>query len=406
MYEGKIIKYYREKSQMTQEQLGKGICSSTHISKIERSQTEYAHEIITLLSDRLGIKIEQEILKLQNIKKQIDNWQQAIVMQLFDEVEKINIELEQEELIRISNYINQYKLLRIRYFLIQNLVDKALELIIEIKKIKHKLSPYELNLFRHVLGIYHLTIHEPLNAIQVLKEINNEEYANEEYFYHLASANHSNELSVMAYFYADKARQYFKSINSYLRVIDSEMLMLIQVKDNEDFTEIIKRFENLIQSCEICKSNERKARVYHNLAFEYYRRNEYELAKKYYFESMKLKDHKSIPYILSLEGYIRSSYYGELLPKGELLQLINEGYQLASEKNDKLFICLFTLLDLLILEKEHDYHRYLSDYSLPYFKKLGFAYLINQSEKELFNYYFKCKQTRKALRMANTLINQ
>ncbi|PET49840.1 transcriptional regulator, partial [Bacillus sp. AFS001701] len=68
MYEGKIIKYYREKSQMTQEQLGKGICSSTHISKIERSQTEYAHEIIALLSDRLGIKIENEISKLKNIK--------------------------------------------------------------------------------------------------------------------------------------------------------------------------------------------------------------------------------------------------------------------------------------------------------------------------------------------------
>ncbi|WP_088013235.1 helix-turn-helix domain-containing protein [Gottfriedia acidiceleris] len=406
MYEGKIIKYYREKSQMTQEQLGKGICSSTHISKIERSQTEYAHEIITLLSDRLGIKIEKEISKLKNIKMRINSWQQAIVMQLFDEIEEINLELEQEELIQISNYINQYNLLRIRYLLIRNLMNEAKELIDEIKKMKHKLSPYEINLFRHVLGIYHLTNHEPLLAMKVLKKINNAEYTNEEYYYHLASAYHSNEMPVMAYFYADKARQYFKNINSYLRVIDSEMLMLIQVKDNEEFTETIKRFENLIQSCEICRSSDRKARVYHNLAFEYYRRKNYDLAKKYYFESMKLKDSKSVPYLLSLEGFIRSSYYGELLPKGELLQFVSEGLDIAIKKNDKLFINLFTLLDLLILKKEQEYHQYLAEYSLPFFKKVGFVYLINQSEKELFNYYIKQKQTRKALSMANTLINQ
>jgi len=406
MYEGKIIKYYREKYQMTQEQLGKGICSGTHISKIERLQTEYAPEIITLLSERLGINIEQEDMKLKNIKKRLDHWHEVIIMQLFEEMDLINFELEQEELIQISNYINQYKLLRIRYLLMRNLVDEANELINEMKKIKHKLSPYEMNLFRHVLGIYHLTNHEPLLAIQVLKDINNDEYANEEYYYHLASAYHSNELPVMAYFYADKARQYFKRINSYLRVIDSEMLMLIQVKDNEEFTETIKRFENLIQSCEICRSSDRKARVYHNLAFEYYRRKNYELAKKYYFESMKLKDSNSIPYLLSLEGYIRSSYYGELLPKGELLQFVSEGFDIASKKNDKLFINLFTLLDLLILEKEEEYHQYMADHSLPFFKKLGFVYLINHSEKELFNYYIKQKQTRKALSIANTLINQ
>ncbi|PFH87144.1 helix-turn-helix transcriptional regulator [Bacillus sp. AFS088145] len=406
MYEGKIIRYYREKYQMTQEQLGKGICSGTHISKIERLQTEYAPEIITLLSERLGINIEQEDIKLKNLKKRLDHWHEVIIMQLFEEMDLINFELEQEELIKISNYINQYKLLRIRYLLMRNFIDESNELIDEIKKIKHKLSPYEVNLFRHVLGIYHLTNNDPLQAIQVLKEINHEEYTNEECYYHLATAYHSNELPVLAYFYADKARQFFKSINSYLRVIDSEMLMLIQVKDNEEFSETIKKFEKLIQSCEICRSSERKARVFHNLAFEYYRRKNYILAKKYYFESIKLKDKKSIPYLLSLVGYIESSYFGRLLSNDEILPLIKEGLEIASKRNDKLYINLFTLLDYLILDKEQEYHQYLEDYSLPLFKKLGFVYLINRSEKELFNYYFKCKQTHKALNMANTLINQ
>ncbi|MEC1525194.1 helix-turn-helix transcriptional regulator [Neobacillus niacini] len=125
MNEGKIIKFYREKYKMTQEQLGKGICSGTHISKIERLHTEYAPEIITLLSQRLGINIENELIKLNTIKNRLNHWHDVIVMQLFDEMNLINHELEQEDLIQISDYINLYKLLRVRYLLIHNLTEEA-----------------------------------------------------------------------------------------------------------------------------------------------------------------------------------------------------------------------------------------------------------------------------------------
>jgi HTH-type transcriptional regulator, quorum sensing regulator NprR len=406
MDEGKIIKFYREKYKMTQEQLGKGICSGTHISKIERLHTEYAPEIITLLSQRLGINIENELIKLNNIKNRLNHWHDVIVMQLFEEMDLINHELEQEELIQISDYIYLYKLLRARYLLIHNLTEQALEIINEIQKKEHKLSTYEANLFQHVLGVYYIAKRENLKALQALKSINDTDYNNKEYTYHLAVAYHSIESPVMAYYYADKSRQFFKEINNYLRVIDAEMLMAIQVKDDGDFKETIQRFESLIKSCELCHSPGRKAKVLHNLAFEYYRRKDYEPASFYYKESMLLKDNESSPYLLSLEGYIRSAYYGWLLPKDQLLQLAKDGLETALKKNEPLYINLFTLLSYLIQDKEQEYHQYLSDYSLPLFKKFGFVYLIKRSEKELFNYCVKQKQTRKALKIAQILINQ
>ncbi|MFJ5761964.1 helix-turn-helix domain-containing protein [Neobacillus sp. NPDC093182] len=406
MNEGKIIKFYREKYKMTQEQLGKGICSGTHISKIERLHTEYAPEIITLLSKRLGINIETELIKLNNIKNRLNHWHDVIVMQLFDEMNLINHELEQEDFIQISDYINLYKLLRVRYLLMHNLTEEALQIINELQKKEPKLSSYETNLFKHVLGVYYLAKHENLKAIQVLKSINDTDYNNKEYTYHLAVAYHLNESPVMAYFFADKSRQFFKEINNYLRVIDAEMLMAIQVKDDGDFKETIQRFKSLIKSCEICHSPDRKAKVLHNLAFEYFRRKNYELANKYYKESMSLKNSDSIPYSLSLEGYIRSAYYGSLLPKDELLQLTNEGLEKAQKNSELLYINLFTLLRYLIQNKEQEYHQYLSEYSLPLFKKFGFVYLVKRSEKELFNYCFNQKKTRRALKMAHTLINQ
>jgi len=405
MYEGKIIKFYREKFQMTQEQLGKGICSGTHISKIERLHTEYAPEIVTLLSERLGITIENEIIKLNNIKKRLNYWHDVIVLQLFEEMDLINYELEQEALIQISDYINLYKLLRVRYLLMHNLTEEALDIIVEIQKKEDKLSSYEVNLFKHVLGVYYLAKHENLKAIQALKSINEADYNNKEYTYHLAVAYHSIESPVMAYFFADKSRQFFKEINNYLRVIDAEMLMAIQVKDDGDFKETIQRFESLIKSCDLCHSPPRKAKVLHNLAFEYFRRKNYEPANKFYKESMSLKDNESGPYLLSLEGYINSAFYGGLLPKDELLQLANEGLETALKKNEHLYINLFTLLSYLIQDKEQEYHQYLSEQSLPLFEKFGFVYLIKRSKKELFNYYFKQKKTGKALKIAKVLIN-
>ena len=159
MYEGKIIKFYREKNQLTQEQLGEGICSGTHISKIERLQTEYAPEIITLLSERLGINIDNETRNLKNLKKRLNNWQNVIIMQLLDEMNSINNELEQDKFIQISEYINLYKLLKARYLLMNNNSDEAIIIIKEIQKIEHKLAPYDCNLLKHVLGIYYLSKH-------------------------------------------------------------------------------------------------------------------------------------------------------------------------------------------------------------------------------------------------------
>lgn len=405
MIEGKIIKYYREKNKFTQEQLGKGICSGTHLSKIERLHTEYAPEIITLLSERLGINIEYEITKLNNIKKLLTHWQDVIIMQLFDEMDLINQELEQEDLIQISDYKNLYKLLRVRYLLLHNLTEDALNIIYEIQKNEDKLSSYEANLLKHVLGIYYLTKHENLKAIQALKSINETDYNNKEYTYHLAVAYHSIESPVMAYFYADKSREFFKEINNYLRVIDAEMLMLIQVKDVGDSKEPIQSFERLIKSCELCNSPVRKARLLHNLAYEYFRRNNFELASKYYKDSMSMKDNESNPYLLSLEGYIRSLLNGSILPRDKLLQIAEEGLETAIKKNEKIYINLFNLLCYLIQDKEQEYHQFLRDHALPMFKQFGIVYWIQRSKKELFNYYNKSEQANKALKMAELLIN-
>ncbi|NWQ43505.1 helix-turn-helix transcriptional regulator [Bacillus sp. EB106-08-02-XG196] len=405
MYEGKIIKFYREKYKLTQEQLGKDICSITHISKIECNQTTYSPEIISLLSKRLGINMELEVNKLKNIKQHLFHWQDAIIMQSFEDMKQINSELEREVLIEISEYRFMYQLLRARYFLMNNCPQEVIKTLKKLQKIENKLTPYETNLLKHVLGIYYITKQEYLKAIETLKTIQNEDYINPEYYYHLAIAYHTIQSPVLAYYYAEKSHQFFQDMNNYLRVIDAEMLMIIQVEDDDGKEEILQRFKKLIKSCDLLNAPERKAKVLHNLAAEYFRRKNYEQASRFYKESMSLKDQGSPVYLLSLEGFIRSSFDGNLINNDQLIQLAEHGLTIATRIKDLLYIHLFKLLLYLLNYKEKEYHQYLSNKALPMFSNSGYNYLIKRSKKELFHYYSNNNLLDEALEMANLLIN-
>jgi len=403
MYEGKIIKYYREKYKLTQEQLGKDICSFTHISKIEGAKTNYSDEIGSLLSERLGINMELEVKNLISIKERLFNWHDVIIMELFDEMDQIHDELEQEELIKISEHYHWYQLLRARYLLMHDKSVESFKIINKIQKIENKLTPYESNLLKHVIGIYYLSKQNYGKAIKSLKEIQNEIYNNPEYYYHLAVAYHTIHSPILAYYYAEKSHQFFKKINNYLRVIDAEMLMIIQVQDDH-YDEIINRFKNLVKSCELCNALNRKAKVLHNLAYEYYRRKNYGMASKYYKESMTLKTQDSLSYLLSHEGYIRSSFEGSLLSNEELIKMADQGLLIAINNKQLLYIHLFRLILLLLKNKEKEYHQYLLNKALPMFKSHEYNYLIQRSNKELFNFYTKSDLPDLALEMAKLIL--
>lgn len=54
---GDLIKYYRKKAGLSQEQLAEGICSREYLVKIERRKTQPGLELISLFSQRLRINL-------------------------------------------------------------------------------------------------------------------------------------------------------------------------------------------------------------------------------------------------------------------------------------------------------------------------------------------------------------
>ncbi|GGJ56897.1 helix-turn-helix domain-containing protein [Virgibacillus salexigens] len=408
MYEGKILKFYREKAKITQEQLGRGICSVTHISKIERGLTEYSPEITMLLAQRLNINMEQETANLINLKKKLDQWHEMIISQDYSSATTIYDEFQENEMIIISEYYLYYLLLKGIYHLKQGFIKEAGTLIKTLQKKRNKLNNYEENLMKHVLGIYFMMTDDHLKSIHLLKSIQFDIYSNALVYYDLAAAYHHIHSPVLAYYYGEKALNAYKKKNYFLGVIDTENLMLIEVESGQhrNFKETKEQYQDLIRLCDLCNSPDKKGKILHNFAYEHLKRKKYHEAGKLYKASMDLKEKKSNIYLLSLEGYVRCANEGDFLEKDQLISLIEEGLSIASEIKEPLYNHVFLLHYYTIFDQEKQYYHYLTEKALPYFKEHGFFVTMKRYEKELFNYFLKTEQWERAVQTADNIINK
>jgi HTH-type transcriptional regulator, quorum sensing regulator NprR len=407
MDKGKIIKFYRQKAKLTQEQLGYGICSNTHVSKIEQGKTDYSSEITSMFSKRLGINIEEELMRYKNIKRLLHCWHDAMIRERDEEIESIKNKLEEEPLLTISDYQVLYELLKARYYLLHHELRQADKIIKSIKK-KHKhLPPHERNLLKHLSGMYYLSKKDVVKALAALRTVDVDDYKNEEYFLTLAASYFASGSKVMAYYYAEKSLRSFINSNNLLKMIEAEIIMLMtrESDGDSDFQQKVEQYDALIQTCDLCHAFDKKARLLHNLAYEYYNRSKYESAKRLYEQSMNLKERNSTCYLTSLEGFIRSSHDGHLLTSNELEELVYEGISIARDLKEYLYTISFKLLHLLLNNQHTNYYNYLITNALPYIKKRGYVSLVQQYEKELFHYYIKTEETNKALELATKVFS-
>ncbi|MFB7138163.1 helix-turn-helix domain-containing protein [Gottfriedia sp. NPDC056225] len=413
MLEGEIIKFYRKKAGLTQEELGKDICTATHVSRIERGETRYSEEIIQLFSQRLQIDIKNEIITVQNIEMKLQKWHNAIILERMKDVIIIKEELENIHYIKASNYAIYYQLLLIRYFILCKNIDKADRLIKRIEKDSPPMSSYEKNLYHHVKGIYYLAQYTRLEnvnrqiALQELKKVNIEQYGNKEYYYHLGSAYHWTRSKVMAYFYGEKAFRFFNKTNNYARAILAESLMLVQLKDSTqlDFEEIVKRYESLIEHSEALGLLDKRGMILHNLGLMYFWKQDYKNAHIFYKESVEEADKQSLPYLNRLYNYLDNAEEGKLLSTKELLEQALEGLALSEKATNDLYKILFNLLILRFNKDLDEYYKYLEQTAFPFFKSHHHVTHLTKYAKLLYNYYVTTKQYEKAVQTGDMFVN-
>lgn len=396
MLEGKIIKFYRELRNMTQKELGDGICSGTHVSKIERGLTEVSSETIQFLADRLQIDIQNEMNLYRNVELLLRKWEEAIIMKLDVKTETIKKQLEQIPLLQIPDFYRTHTLLLTRYYILTEQRKKTETLLQEMEKWT-ELSHRELSMLLHIKGIYGLQMkHDYYEAIDLLKQVDPTYYNNPEYYYHMAVAYHSTNSRVLSYYYASKALNYFEKSHCYVRVIETEMLMLIQIEQEQTSGPQSEKYQELIEMCENFGLEKQKALLLHNFGYHSILHGHFEDACRHYKESMQLKDPSTSNYLGSLEGYVNAATLLGKEPVTTILQLAQKGLKTAQETGSTTFVHFFHM-HIYRLKKQDDlYFHYLETELYPHLKKQGYVLPAEHYEIKLFDFYNRNVNLEKA----------
>ncbi|WP_163101648.1 helix-turn-helix domain-containing protein [Peribacillus alkalitolerans] len=405
MLEGQIIKFYRERQNMMQQDLGIGICSRTHISKIERGLTEVSQETIGLLSERLGIDMEIEIKTYNGIDSILKKWHESIILKLKTKAKNLKEQLEAIALLHMPDIYRSYTLVLTRYYLLIGQGHQATSLIAEMDKWSD-LSPYEKNMLLHIKGINALMNKEYYKAISYFQGIDLTYYNNQEYYYHLAFAYHSLNSRVLAYYFAEKSLRFFTEVRSFTRMIEAEMLMLVQVERDEFYDPKDTEYQRLIEMTENIGLDHQRAMLTHNLAYQKVRQGNYDKASEYYKQSMDIKDPHTALHIASLEGYINALTKQGLKSTEKLLQLVEKGIALSEEITEPIYLHFFYLHKYNLQNEKELYYHYLEKEAFPYYQKMAHVRLSEHYAIKLFDYHMEKGNVEEANQYAAYLVEK
>jgi HTH-type transcriptional regulator, quorum sensing regulator NprR len=309
---GKIIYYHRRKQKKTQEQLCQGICSVTHLSKIENNTKEANQQTLQLLCDRLGISIEEEDQKSHLIRQKLDMFYEAIERMQQEKAKEIFNQLQEcKEYLQCTDMIYLYELYKLRYYLLLNDLNAYEKSSSGIHRYLPKFSPFETYVWNLLQGIYFGKKEQFSKALLYLSSVENqaEQYQTKisDYDYFRAALHgHLSHYSLSIH-YAYKALRVFQNTNNFLRIVYVKMILAVNFIYIGEFDKGKEMLENILSDGEMLQDKETRALSYHNLGYLYYREGNIAKALDYYSKALEIKEKNSASY------YITITYLAEAL---------------------------------------------------------------------------------------------
>ncbi|MGG1630354.1 helix-turn-helix domain-containing protein [Rossellomorea sp. NRS-1567] len=269
MNSGAFIKYYRIFMGMTQKQVGDGICTPGHISKIESGHLHLTKDKLALFNRRLGINIEDELKAFHKLQTELDLWHDVMIKQINGKVELLKETIEQNPLVKIETLNGTYKLLRARYHMLKGNMQESEFLLNQFsnKRLSFHMRDYDYHLYYHVKGMFELLKGNAKKAIEFLQKINGEVYTNFEYYYHLALAYQQMDQLDQSFHYSERSLHHFKETFNFTRCIDAATIQLVAEgkHGSERLEDLEGKYDELIQHCDNLHDHRRKAILYMNL---------------------------------------------------------------------------------------------------------------------------------------------
>ncbi|MDF2038408.1 helix-turn-helix transcriptional regulator [Cytobacillus oceanisediminis] len=411
MHIGKIIYYHRKKQKKTQEQLCQGICSTTHLSKIENSPKEGNLETLEMLCNRLGISIEEENKKTQFIRQQLSQFYESIERVHRDNADRLYKELlANKDYIQCTEMIYLFELYILRYLLAIDDIPEFEHLSSAMKKNINKFSSFEKYLWEFIQGIYFAIKQQYARSVAILEKIEDkaELYSEKitDYYYYKAAMHGYLKHFTLSLHYSYKALRIFQNTGNILRIMHVKNGLAVNFIYINDLDQAEVMLKTVLNDAEMLKDKSIKISVLHNLGLLYSKKRRLQESLTFYSKCLQLKSKHTLGYYNTLVEYAQVLL--DLKENEKAANLLHEALNGFNELTSSKYVELMVLY-LEAIEDKNSLMDYISTEALPAMEKdMNLYKAIKYSDRlaEFFEEKGDFTSANRYLHLSNNLLKK
>ncbi|ANC77395.1 hypothetical protein ABE65_011515 [Fictibacillus phosphorivorans] len=342
------IRYFRKKSNISQNSLSEGICSVSYLSKIENGQNEPSEEILLLLGNRLGIdlsEIEQEDTSIEKIRL----WFKYIFKRDILNANKLYTEIKDFNGHKIETTI-RYKIIQsLHHLIIESQYSIVEENVRELNLSNEILKETDLFYLSLVKGVYHYYKENYSDsytyfkkAEQHISKVELQSWEKGYLYYLLALAANKLWKNLICLEYTRAALNIFEELYEFKRCADCRILSGIINQRIENWKEATKQLELAETIADSFSDDKLKGKIYHNLGYIEARKGNSQAAIDLFRKSLVHKEGlDTAVQVTTLYSLIEFNYKFGNFEEGK--KLLERGIKLV-KKNESLqdYYYLFT----------------------------------------------------------------
>ncbi len=393
---GQKIHYFRKLKGLTQEQLAHGICSVSHLSKIENGHETPSPHMLDHLCKRLNISPTEIDSQgdIETITQKLQEWYIFLGNRdLKEAAHRYPLLKEQIYQIQDPNLLLKFKIFTLHYQLLLRDIKSARRIVKEIEPFEKKLNSdlkYYYYLFYGFYSFLNENYFEALKLYKLAEKIRDEQFIQEpEVYYYLSLINMQLHRTFQSFKYAEMSLNIFQRDCNYIRSIDCQILLGVNMTRTHQYDQAEKYLSNALQMAEKLSNCELMSYSYHNLGYMYLSQGNYQKAIHNFLKSSECWEEEHY------EKKVRTYYclakaYIELHDYPKAMKWIDRGVTTAKQNNLKEFVLHFKYLTFKIYPTHHiQLETLLKNELIPYFEAKKDWYNVANYAEVLAEYYSK-----------------
>ncbi|MDQ0428776.1 transcriptional regulator with XRE-family HTH domain [Planomicrobium stackebrandtii] len=394
---GSIVKYYRTKNSLTQSQLADGICSISHLSKIESNAYSPHESTIKALLMKMGVQLNKEVEKHKQLERMIGKFIDCSLHYDLETMRKIYQLLELEnDYIQSTDLVNQYELYKFRFYIYDNDLLKAGQQKKLLERMKASFLAPEHWVYQFFQSLYCSMMGDNTKSLEVLNGLDlgiqsiPQKFEGEFYYQKARMLILADRYEFSGHF-AELAVRSFQLHHNYIRLLHAQMLLAINYTRRNLLVQAESLYEVLIRNTHLTKQTALHNQTLYN-----------------YTELLRMKNaHGEALEILQVlkESMEEDTYFYKAVLTSLLESMVETG-QNASVLIDELKAISGKLEDKYFhiyanyFEKRNfsqpDLMAYCEEIMFPFFRKHGYIKETKRTAAELAAHYSNQQQWKEA----------